>query len=56
MSDKKMSEMQVLKQFFGYRPEQKGPDFLAEIREMPAEDRAALAEEAAKQLGVVLDK
>lgn len=45
------SEVQVLKEYFGMKPEQKLQDFMAECKQLTPEAKTELAEGAAKELG-----
>lgn len=51
---REMSQIMVLKEYFGYRPGEGLKEFSAEVKALTPEDKTELAELAAKELGVTL--
>ena len=49
-----MTQVQVIKTFFGMKPDETLSEFMVELKALTAEDKKELAEAAAEKLGVVL--
>jgi hypothetical protein len=55
MSQPKIKPVAAIKEYFGFKPDQKPSDFLQELKALSPEEKMYLAEGAARELGKELD-